>query len=42
MNLEKKLSKLMCHEDKIKSENESLKRQNKFYQEQLQIYLDNC
>lgn len=40
MNLEKKLSKLMCHEDKIKSENESLKRQNKFYQEQLQIYLD--
>ncbi len=39
-NLEKKLSKLIFHEDKIKSENESLKRQNKFYQEQLQMYLE--
>ena len=39
-NLEKKLALMMLHEDKIKSENESLKRQNKFYKEQLQSFLN--
>ena len=38
-NLEKKLAMLMLQEDKMKSENESLKRQNKFYIEQLQMFL---
>ena len=38
-NLEKKLAMLILQEDKIKSENESLKRQNKFYVEQLQMFL---
>ena len=38
-NLEKKLAMLILQEDKIKSENASLKRQNKFYIEQLQMFL---
>lgn len=41
INAEQRLSELMNIEDKIKTENESLKRQNKFYQDKLKYYLQN-
>lgn len=41
MNSEQRLAEMMSINEKIKIENESLKRQNQFYQDKLKLYLQN-